>query len=59
MILHYAICRQVAGSFSVVFNMDWPNVIQQIWLFIGTIVQIDFIRFPVSHASHFYKPLSL
>jgi hypothetical protein len=41
-------CRQVAGSFGSVFALDWPQVMMEIWLFISTVVQIDFIRFPVS-----------
>jgi hypothetical protein len=41
-------CRQVAGAFGIVFALDWPRVILEAWLFISTVVQIDFIRFPVS-----------
>jgi hypothetical protein len=41
-------CRQVAGSFGIVFAIDWPQVMMDVWLFVSTVVQIDFIRFPVS-----------
>ncbi len=44
--------RQVAGSFGLVFAIDWPKVMMDVWIFISSIVQIDFIRFPVSmHSS--------
>ncbi len=31
------------------FAVDWPQAMMEIWLFISTVVQIDFIRFPVSY----------
>jgi hypothetical protein len=38
-------CRQVAGSFGIVFAVDWPKTMLDIWLFISTVVQIDSFAF--------------